>query len=56
MAMVDLVDRITSEYLAPDTKEIELLPELSRAIKAAFDKEEGAAELAQRISQSIRQR
>jgi len=56
MAMVDLVDRITSEYLAPDSKEIELLPELSHAIKAAFDKEEGAAELAQRISQSIRQR
>ncbi len=56
MAMVDLVGRIKAEYLAPDLKDVDLLPELSRAIKAAFDEEEGAAELAQRISQSIRER
>ncbi len=56
MAMVDLVGRIKDKYLAPDTKDVDLLPELSRAIKAAFDEEEGAAQLAQRISQSIRQR
>jgi len=56
MAMVDLADRITAQYQAPDTKDIELLPEVSRAIKAAFDKEQGAAELALRISQTIRLR
>ncbi|MCH8188286.1 MAG: response regulator [Proteobacteria bacterium] len=56
MAMVDLVGRIKAQHLTPDSKEVDLLPELSRAIKAAFDEDEGAAELAQRISQSIRQR
>ena len=56
MAMVDLVDRIKAEYLAPDATDTDLLSQLSHAIKAAFDEEEGAAELAQRISQSIRQR
>ena len=56
MAMVDLVSRVKAEHLAPDSKDVDLLPELSNAIKAAFDEEEGAAEMAQRISQSIRQR
>ena len=56
MAMVDLVGRIKAKHLAPDSKDVGLLPELSSAIKAAFDEEEGAAELAQRISQSIRER
>ncbi|MCH8112513.1 MAG: response regulator [Proteobacteria bacterium] len=56
MAMVELVGRIKDDHLEPDSKDVDLLPELSRAIKAAFDEEEGAAELAQRISQSIRQR
>ncbi len=55
MAMVDLVGRIKAEHLAPDSKDVDLLLELSHAIKAAFDEEEGAAKLAQRISQSIRQ-
>ena len=56
MAMVDLVGRIKAEHLAPDSKDVDLLPELSNAIKAAFDEEEGAAEMAQRISQSILER
>ena len=56
MAMVDLAGRIKAEHLVPDSKDVDFLPELSRAIKAAFDEDEGAAELAQRISQSIRQR
>ena len=56
MAMVDLVSRVKAEHLAPDSKDVDLLPELSRAIKAAFDEEEDATELAQRISQSIRER
>ncbi len=56
LAMVDLVGRIKAEHLAPDSKDVELLPELSCAIKAAFDEEEAAAELTQRISQSIRER
>jgi DNA-binding response OmpR family regulator len=56
MAMVHLVGRIKAEHLAPKSTEVDLLPEISRAINAAFDEEEGAAEMAQRISQSIRQR
>ncbi len=56
MAMVDLVGRIKADHLAPDSKDVTLLPELSQAIKAAFDEDEGAAELAQSISQSIRHR
>ena len=56
MAMVDLVGRIKAKHLEPDSKDVDLLPELSSAIKAAFDEGEGAAKLAQRISQSIRQR
>lgn len=56
MAMVDLVGRVKASHLAPDPKDVKLLPELSRAIKAAFDEEKGAAEIAHGISQSIRRR
>ncbi len=56
MAMVDLVGRIKSEHLTPDSKDVGLLPELSRAIMAAFNEEECATELTRRISQSIRER
>ena len=56
MAMVDLVDRIKNKYLAPDPTDTDLLPELLRAIMAAFNKEEGATQLTHRISQSIRER
>ena len=56
MAMADLVGRIKSEHLTPDSKDVDLLVELSRAIMAAFNEEEGATELTHRISQSIRKR
>lgn len=56
MAMVELAGRIKADHLAPDSKDIDLLPELSRAIKAAFDEDEGAPELAQQIAQFIRKR
>ena len=56
MATVDVVSRVKAAHLTPDSKDVDLLPELSLAITAAFDEEEGAAEMAQRISQSVRRR
>ena len=56
MAMVDVVRRIKLSPLDPDSKDVELLPELTLAIKAAFDGADDAEELARRISASVRNR
>ena len=53
MAMVHVVRRIKLSPLDPDQKDVELLPELARAIKAAFDGADDAKDIAERISASV---
>jgi len=54
--MLDLANRIRKQFKKPETKDLELLPNLSAAIKMAFDPEKRTAELAREISDSMRRR
>jgi len=54
--MLDLANRIREHFKKPEAKDLELLPNLSSAIKIAFDQEKRTAELAREISDSMRKR
>jgi len=54
--MLDIANSIRKQFKKPETKDLELLPNLSAAIKMAFDPEKRTAELAREISDSMRRR
>ena len=54
-SMVSVVKNIRKSPLSPDSKDLQLLPELAQAVKTAFTSQDAAA-LARDISESVQQR
>lgn len=55
-SMVSVVKSMCQTPTSPDQKDLRLLPELSRAIEAAFELDTDAAEVARDISASVKKR
>ncbi len=55
-SMVAVASGIRSMPLKPDPRDIKLLPQLSQAIKRAFDHDDTAASIAHDISESVKKR
>jgi len=54
--LLDVVKRMSKNWLTPDTKDLQLLPQLAKAIHQAFSSDGDDAELARSISESVQQR